>query len=129
MSEVLFSADGLPIDKNNPLHTALTGSNVALLSAVTATGAGTPQAVGSFKSYIFEVYGTASAFDIQIQAVGPSGTPRNLKIWDELNNAYLTGDITTAGFYSVSVPAFTNLQANVVSVTGGNLNVTGGLMQ
>jgi hypothetical protein len=109
----------------------LSGSNVKLLNAVSAVGAGTPQAVGTFKNYIFEVWGTATSFDIQIQVVGPSSTARTInKVWDELNNAYLTSsDITTAGIYSVSVPAFTNIQGNVLSVAGGNVNVSGGLMQ
>lgn len=107
----------------------LTGSNVTLLSAVSATGAGTPKPVGSFKNYSFEVWGTASSFTLQIQAVGPSGSARNLKVWDELNNTFLTGtDITASGFYSVSAPAFTNIQANVSAISGGNVNVAGGLM-
>lgn len=106
---------------------SIVGSLTNLLSAVSAVGAGTPVPVNSYKTYIFEVWGTATAFDIQIQAVGPSGVARNLKIWDELNNAFLSGDIVAQGFYSVSVPAFTNLQANVVSITGGNVNIEGGL--
>ena len=108
----------------------LTGSNVTLLNAVTATGAGTPQSVGSFKTYVFEVYGTASAFTLHIEAVGPSGTARTInKVWDELNNGFLSGsDITIAGFYSVSVPAFSSIQANATVITGGNVSVIGGLM-
>lgn len=122
----LDAESGKPMPKS---VVQLSGSNVKLLDAVSAIGTGTPQAVGTNKSYVFEVYGTATAFDIQIQAVGPSGTPRNLKVWDELNNGFLSGDITAAGFYSVSVPQFTSLQANVVTVTGGNVSVAGGLGQ
>ena len=103
------------------------GSLAKLLDGVSTTGAGTPVAVNSYKNYVFEVWGTATALDIKIQAIGPSGVARNLKIWDELNNVYLTGDITVAGFYSVSTPAFTNIQANVVSVSGGSVNAEGGL--
>ena len=106
---------------------SIVGSLENLLTAVSASGAGSPIPVNSYKNYIFEVYGTATSFDIQIQAIGPSGTPRNLKVWDELNNVYLTGDIVAQGFYSVSVPAFTNIMANVVSVSGGVVNIGGGL--
>jgi hypothetical protein len=108
------------------------GSNVTLLNVVSATGVGILKpAVGSFKTYIFEVWGTATSFTFHIEAVGSSGTARTInKVWDELNNAYLsTGDITTAGFFSVSVPAFTTIQANVTAIAGGNVNVSGGLMQ
>jgi hypothetical protein len=109
---------------------SLTGSNVTLADAVTTTGAKAPQAAGSFKTFVFEVFGTATSFALHIEAVGPSGTARTInKVWDELNNGYLSGsDITAAGFYSVSVPAFTNIQANVTTITGGNVSVKGGLM-
>jgi len=108
----------------------LAGNNVKLLDTVSVTGIGSLKPlVESFKTYVFEVWGTASSFSIQIQVVGPSGTPRNLKVWDELNSVFLTGNITASGFYSVSVPSFTTIQANVVSIAGGNVNVDGGLIQ
>lgn len=108
----------------------LSGSNVKLLDAVTAIGAGTLQPAGSMKNYVFEVWGTATSFTLQIQVSGTSGNPYKLKVWDELNNTFLSGtDITAKGFYSVSVPAFTSLQANVPAISGGNLSVSGGLMQ
>ena len=112
------------------MQVSLSGSNVMLLNAVTATGVGTTQPVGSFKTYVFEVYGTATAFTLHIEAAGPSGTPRTInKVWDELNNVYLgASDITAAGFYSVSVPAFSSIQANATVITGGNVTVSGGLM-
>lgn len=124
-----WRADGTYSNGSNDVQ--LIGSNVTLLSAVTATGAGTPKPVGSMKSYVFEAGGTATAFVFHIEVVGPLGVPRTInKVWDELNNVYLSGsDITVAGFYSVSVPAFASIQANVVSITGGNVNVQGGLMQ
>ena len=114
----------------NPV--GLAGSNVKLLNAVSTTGVGTLKPpVGSYKSYVFEVYGTASSFTLHIEAVGPSNTARTInKVWDELNNAYLSGsDITAAGFYSVSIPAFTNIQGNITAIAGGNVSVSGGLMQ
>lgn len=117
----------LQLGSNTSVPVSVIGSLTNLLTNAIAAGAGTPIAVNSYKNYVFEVWGTASAFDIQIQTVGPSGTPRSLKIWDELNNVYLTGDIVSVGFYSVSVPAFTNIKANVVSVVGGNVSLEGGL--
>lgn len=124
-----WRADGSYSDGSSDVQ--LTGSNVSLLSAVSVTGTGTAKPVGSFKNYVFEVWGTATSFTLQIQAVGPSGVARNLKVWDELNGAYVTGNnnITAVGFYSVSVPSFTNLQANASTIAGGNINVSGGLMQ
>lgn len=105
-------------------------SNVTLLNAVSAVGAGTSRPVSIMKKYTFEVWGSATSFNLQIQAVGPSGTPRNLKVWDELAGSYVTGNnVTAAGFYSVDLPAFANFQGNVTAISGGNLNVVGGLMQ
>ena len=106
-------------------------SNVKLLDAVSATGVGTLKPdVTSYKTYIFEVWGTATSFTLQLEVVGPSGTARIInKVWDELNNVFLTDkNITAKGFYSVSVPAFTTLQANVTAVSGGNVSISGGLM-
>jgi hypothetical protein len=122
-------ADGINDDGSR--NVKLMGSNVKLLDAVSATGVGTLKpSVGSFKTYVFEVWGSASSFTLQIEAVGASGTPRVInKVWDELNNGYLSGkDITVAGFYSVSVPSFTTIQANVTAIASGNVNVSGGLM-
>ena len=71
-----------------------------LLDAVSTTGVGVLKpAVGTFKTYVFEVWGTATSFSLRIEVVGTSGTARTInKVWDELNNGYLsTGDITTAG--------------------------------
>lgn len=116
----------LPSD-SNPLPTKFAGTSVKLLNSKATTGIGTTQAIGSYKMYSFEVWGTASSYAIQIQAVGPSGVARNLKVWDELNNAFISGNVTAAGFYSVTLPQFTTLQANVVSVTGGNVSVEGGI--
>ncbi|WP_141431898.1 hypothetical protein [Bacillus sp. 03113] len=117
-------------DDGTAVPIKLTGSNVQLLNAVSAVGAGTNTAVGQYSDYSFEVWGTATSFTLQIQAVGPSGTARNLKIWDELNNKFVDGNnITTAGFYTVSLPSFTNLRANVSVISGGNVNVSGGMMQ
>jgi hypothetical protein len=123
-------AKAIKTDNDGNVNVQLQGSSVKLLDVVTVTGAGTAKAVGVFKTYVFEVWGTATSFTLQIKAVGPSGTPRNLKVWDELNNVFLnSADITVAGFYSVSLPSFTNVLANVSSISGGNINVSGGLGQ
>lgn len=117
---------------NAPGYMQLTGSNVKLLDAVLVTGVGVlNQTVGSFKTYDFEVGGTASSFTLHLEVVGYLGVARTInKVWDTLNNVYLSGsDITVAGFYNVSVPAFTTLQANVTAIAGGNVSVSGGLMQ
>jgi hypothetical protein len=106
-------------------------ANVKLLDAVSTTGVGSLKpAVGAYKTYIFEVWGTATSFTLQLEVVGPSGTARVInQVWDELNNAFLSSkSVTVKGFYSVSVPAFTTLQANVTAISGGNINVSGGLM-
>jgi hypothetical protein len=82
--------------------------------------------VGSFKTYSFEVWGTGT-YSVQLQAIGPSGVPRALKIWDVANNGFLSGNVVAAGFYEVSVPVNTSLRANIASITGGNVSISGGL--
>lgn len=107
----------------------LTGSNVKLLDAVSATGAGTAQLVGGYKEYVFEVSGTATSFTLKIEAIGPSGATFAKKIWDEVNESYVGTDITAKGLYSVSVPRMMSIQANLTVVAGGNITVDGGLGQ
>jgi len=114
-------------DSKQDVNATVVGSLAKLLDAVSTTGARTPIETQSYKNYVFEVWGTATAFDIKIQTIGPSGTAYDLKIWDELNNVFLAGDITTAGIYSCSVPSQMSIQANVVSVSGGNISLEGGL--
>ena len=114
-------------DSKQDINASIVGSLANLLTDVSTTGAGTPVVVDSYKNYAFEVWGTATTFDIKVQVVGPSGEAWDLKIWDELNNVFLTGGIVTKGIYSVSVTPTMSIQANVVSVSGGAVSLGGGL--
>jgi len=118
----------MSVTESGVVNVSVIGSLANLLDSVTATGAGDPVSTQSYKNFVFEVWGTATTFSIKMQVVGPSGVARDLKIWDELNNAFLSGNITTAGVYSVSIPSQMSIQANVISVSGGNVNLEGGML-
>lgn len=118
---VVYGPDGV---------TPAAGMSMQLLNMVTSTGVGTLAPIKQFRSYIFEVWGTATTFTLHLEVVGPSTTPRTVnRVWDELNGVFIpNGDITKPGIYSVSVPAFMSIQATVTAISGGNVSVSGGLM-
>jgi hypothetical protein len=114
---------------NGSINTQLTGSkvqDVTLLSNVSTTGAGTPQLVGGFKSLRLEVWGTATSFTIQIQVneSNGSGTYYPIQVTN-LASMTLVSNITAAGIYEIDVAGFSNVQANVTAVTGGNVSAAG----
>ncbi|WP_433946217.1 hypothetical protein [Paenibacillus sp. SN-8-1] len=96
------------------------------MDKATAAGTGQPQAVGSAKSIRFDVWGTATSFNLQVEASGHSGNYRALPIWDVSGNTFVTGNaITTPGIFEVDVQGLNNVRTNLKSVTGGNVNATG----
>lgn len=117
MVEVLHR--GRSVSDINRFPISLVGSNIKLLDAVGVTGPGVPNLVDVMRKYVFEVWGNGT-FTVQIQAVGPSGIARNLRVWDEIAGAYVTGNynIIAAGFFSVDIPPYTSIQGYVSSVTG-----------
>lgn len=99
-----------------------------LLDAVTATGLGMPVYIKNLRSYRFDVWGTG-IYTLQIQVIGDSGTPRTIPVWDIANKTFVSGNtISIAGFYEVDVQSFVSILANVLTISGGNVNASGGLM-
>lgn len=118
------------VGTNNPLPTQVTGSNVkdvSLLTAnTTATGTGTAQPVGGFKTLRLEVWGTGS-FTVQIQVNNSTNGSSTYYVIQPVNltsNTPVTS-ITVAGVYDIDVAGFSNVQANVTAVSGGNVNAAG----
>lgn len=125
---IVNPADGVNMDGSQ--NVKIVGNDIKLIDALSAPGTGQAYDTLSFKQYSFEVGGTATSFMLQIEIIGKFNTPLPInKVWNELSNGYLTGkDISEKGFYSVAVPAFAKIQANLTAISGGNISVTGGLM-
>lgn len=116
-----------PISKTNPLAVQLTGSNVNLGTA-TATGRQTAQNVASGSTMRLNIWGTASAFDIQIQAQMYDGAWYTLPATYAISGTSVGNDVTAAGVYDFDTGAFVQVALNVVSVTGGNVNAKGAFL-
>ncbi|WP_409295916.1 hypothetical protein V1498_20545 [Peribacillus sp. SCS-26] len=92
------------------------------------TGRGTALAVGGNKNLRIEVWGTGS-YIVQIEAIGASGTARALPVWDITGMTFVaSNNKIAAGFYDIDVQGFSRFQANVTSISGGNVNASGRLM-
>lgn len=93
------------------------------------TGAGTAISVGSFKTLRVEVWSTGT-FTLQIQAIGDSGTPRTLPVWDNTKNAFVdSNNITAPGFYDVDIQAYEEVQVNMSSIdSGAKVNASGAVI-
>jgi hypothetical protein len=119
-----------PVDANgNPQH-SLAGSytkSVTLANAVTTVGVQSPVTVGGLKTLLIEVYGTATSFTVQIQGIGPSGTPYVLTAMN-LTGLTTSQTISAAGLYQFDVTGLTSVEANVTAVAGGNVTVAGELV-
>lgn len=106
----------------------LTGSNVTLADAVTATGLQAAQQVGWYSLLRLNVYGTASAFDVQVQAQMYDGVWRTLTPADAITGMDASADITAAGVYDFDVSGWQQVAVNIISLTGGNVSAKGALL-
>jgi len=99
---------------------------VTALNAVTAVAAGTIP-VGTAKTLILEMYGTATYSLVNFKAVSESGTALNLmgvRIADlEIGTSGTRGEI-----WSFDVTGLVSFIADLVSINGGNLTVKGKLV-
>lgn len=106
----------------NPIQ--IQGTSVILLDGVSNTGAGNDVSIGGNKTLSVEVFGTAASYQLQIEGKSTSGTPYVLTATNLLDLS-TTQTISSAGLYQFDVTGLLSVDANVVSVTGGNVTVQG----
>jgi hypothetical protein len=111
-------------DGTNSQQVQLTGSNVTLATIVSATGRQTGQNVASGSSLRLNIWGTATSFDVQVQAQMYDGQWYTLPATNAITGSSVN-DVTTAGIYDYDTSAFKTVALNVVSITGGNVNAQG----
>jgi len=113
---------------NKVLNVQLTGSkveDVSLLSTVTTPGAGTAKPIGTNKMLRIEVWGTGTfTVEIKVNEANASGAYYTLQPVN-LTSLSPASTITAAGIYEIDVQGFSNVQANVIAVSGGNVNIAG----
>lgn len=114
--------------KYNSNYFQLTGSNVTLASGVTTTGLQAAQTVGWASTLRLNIWGTATSFDVQVQAQMYDNVWRTLTPSDAITGNAIASDITAAGVYDFDVAGWQKVALNVVSVTGGNVNAQGALL-
>lgn len=105
----------------------LVGSNVNLGTA-TATGRQTPQNGASGSTLRLNIYGTATSFDVQVQAQMYDGQWYTLPASNAITGASVGNDVTSAGVYDFDSGAWKTFALNVVSVTGGNVTAQGAFL-
>lgn len=91
----------------------------------TVPGPGTAQPIKGFKTLRLEVWGTGT-FTVQIQVNNSSGSGTYYPV-QVVNLSTMTAlsNITAAGIYDIDVSGFSNVQANVTAISGGNVNAVG----
>jgi hypothetical protein len=114
------------------MNTQLVGSAVLpvyLLSADnTAAGMGAGKPIGGLKTLRIEVWGTGT-FSVQILASMNSGVARTIPVWDNVNRTFVEDNtITAAGFYDIDVQGYLMVYANVLEISGGTVNASGGFL-
>jgi len=129
---VYIKKNGNPteISETDQMPVVLTGSNVTLLNAVTTSGLKTASQsdVGWNSTLRLNLWGTATTFDVQVQAQMYDSVWRTLVPFDAITGTVSASDITTSGVYDFDVAGYQKVVVNVVSVTGGNVNAQGALI-
>jgi hypothetical protein len=90
-----------------------------------AIGVGTAQPIKGFKTLRLEVWGTGT-FTVQIQVNNDLGSGSYYPV-QVVNLSTMTAlsNITAAGVYDIDVSGFSNVQANITAISGGNVNAVG----
>ena len=82
---------------------------------------------GRYKEGAIEIKGTATSFSVKVYAgIDSESTVQ----WTELMTINLsdfsnTDDLTSKGLYSIGCSGLPLLRVSIISVTGGNLTITG----
>lgn len=124
----LVNSEGNPVDSVGS-SSVLDPKKITLLTDKSATGPGSAESVGPYKTLRIEVWGT-DTFAVQIQAIGDSGLARVLPIWDNTKGLFVDSNtITTSGFYDIDIQGYEKIQANVTAISsGGKANASGAVM-
>ena len=96
-------------------------------SKVTTTG--TSEVLGNIRGdlLVIEVYGTATAIDLNVQGVVDANNTTFSDISWKKSDGTTGTDIVAEGVYIINVSGLSKIQIVVNTVTGGNLTVFGKL--
>lgn len=123
MTQNIETSSGQPVQPI--LISASSVQDVSLLSNTTVMGAGASKPIGGYKTLRIEVWGTGSfSMQIQVNDINGSGTFYPIQAVN-LSTMSTVSSITAAGIYDLDVSGFSNVLANVLSISGGNVNAVG----
>ncbi len=88
-------------------------------------GDGTPFTVGSFKTLLIEVYGTAETSELKFWGKSLSGTKRALRGQKVDDGTYATSTKGRSEAWSFDITGFKEIMMELTALTNGNFSVRG----